>query len=1167
MKIRKLISINTGYTRSINVERDNDSRAVIEAYIPTSRAISTLDRIVATITSGAVPRAWALVGPYGSGKSAFSLFLSHLLGGNQDSLSHVAMAKLSANNEAFAAQVQAKIGGKGYLHILVSGSPEPLTRKLLSTLLGALDRAQGLSRNKCLLQSEQIHALLAQEFIAGSDVLKIIEEVQELLCNAGYGGVLLVIDELGKFLEYEARNPKANDIHLLQMLAEHSSKATQAPLQLVVLMHQAFELYARNVRETLKNEWQKVQGRFETISFIEAAEQSMRILASVISHNLPAAFHERIKADALAMASELQAQGALPGSLACGEAADLFAKCYPLHPLTQLTLPVLCQKVAQNERTLFSYLGSAEPHGFADSLNKLDTSGEEIPWIQPWEIYDYFIQNQPASIADANTQRRWVEVASAVDRLGGGFLAEEELLKTIGLLNIIGAQGGLKPSAGILSLLSLSLRESSKKPTTTAIAEVLGQKSLVTYRKFNNEYRVWQGSDFDFDEALRAALAENSRVDLIEKLNQHSKAAPIVARRYTIETGTLRYFMPVFANLANLPKLPSTQQAELVYLLAGQAADRQEVRAKVEAQSANNPHRVFAIVSITEDLLSSIAEVDALRQIQERNPLLASDPIAQRELNERIRQARTLEESLLSGLLDDPSQLEWHWRGKPFFISTRRALQEKLSKLLEEDLYPAAPHIHNELINRDKPSATANSAKKKLLVAMLDHADEADLGFEKFPAEKAMYLALLRAPGIHRFDEATGRWGFYDPDPQHEAAYKMASAWQHIQGFFVRAEKHPLPVSELFAELAASPFGVKEGVLPILFLAAYLVHEHDIAVFDQGIFSGSFTLEMLEKLLKNPGNISVQNASLSGMRLEVFKKYTEVLLQGRDVGQTFLPIAKQLSKLMGGLPEYTLKTKRISEEAQAVRTLFLKADSPGALLFQVLPKACGFDPDTLDTAEKAEAFVLKLHEVLKELNRAYFNVLGEVASRLRSAFAYGANLSLAELRDALRGRASGLENYTVDTDGLKAFILRLEELHGDDGIWLERIASLLTKKPATKWGDADLQVAELRLVDLVRSFNNLEQLRIAYGERTLADESDFDVMLIHTMRPQQPEHKEFVRISKARMASMSSHKSQIQDLLKNIDGKDRRALLASLLEEELAYDGGITKQTKEGTHD
>lgn len=73
---------------------------------------------------------------------------------------------------------------------------------------------------------------------------------------------------------------------LLQAIAEHAEKAGEANILLVVLMHQAFEQYAKSLGETQRNEWSKVQGRFETIPFLESAEQTLRVMAAAFSNNL-----------------------------------------------------------------------------------------------------------------------------------------------------------------------------------------------------------------------------------------------------------------------------------------------------------------------------------------------------------------------------------------------------------------------------------------------------------------------------------------------------------------------------------------------------------------------------------------------------------------------------------------------------------------------------------------------------------------------------------------------------------------------------------------------------------------------------------------------------------------------------------------------------------------
>ena len=116
----------------------------------------------------------------------------------------------------------------------------------------------------------------------------------------------------------------------------------------------------------------------------------------------------------------------------------------------------------------------------------------------PADLFDYFVTNQASYIYDHYTHKRWLEVLDAIDRLGD---ADEHnsSVKTIGLFNIVGAISNLRSSSEFLKILfdSAKIKKSIKH---------LESKSIITYRSFSNEYRIWQGSDFDFEQALSHSL-------------------------------------------------------------------------------------------------------------------------------------------------------------------------------------------------------------------------------------------------------------------------------------------------------------------------------------------------------------------------------------------------------------------------------------------------------------------------------------------------------------------------------------------------------------------------------------------------------------------------------------------------------------------------------------
>ena len=134
MSLHSKIKVNTHYTRSVNLERDKDSLDVVNAYIPTSRALRTLARIADTFHEDLAPRAWSLVGPYGSGKSSFSVFMAQLMSSPDDAL-QVAAHNVLANSDGNLAQrfAEATARTHGYMKVLLTGAPEPLGRNCACT--------------------------------------------------------------------------------------------------------------------------------------------------------------------------------------------------------------------------------------------------------------------------------------------------------------------------------------------------------------------------------------------------------------------------------------------------------------------------------------------------------------------------------------------------------------------------------------------------------------------------------------------------------------------------------------------------------------------------------------------------------------------------------------------------------------------------------------------------------------------------------------------------------------------------------------------------------------------------------------------------------------------------------------------------------------------------
>lgn len=1127
MSLHDFVKVNTHYTRSINLERDASSVDVVNAYIPTSRALRSFSRIADSFNTDLSPRAWSLIGPYGSGKSSFSVFLSQLLSDPLDEAANAAHKVLKKSEKSLANNfVKETKNTDGYLKILITGAPESMSKRLVKGFADAATNYWNSLRGKNPSIVEELQKA-AKKDISTSEIIDLVIKLQEKLETTNCKGMLLIIDELGKFLEYEARHYGANDIYLLQALAEHACKGHEVNLFLFVLLHQSFEQYAKGLGENLKNEWSKVQGRFEEVPFLESAEQVLRVVSAAFEYDLTKQQKALLSNDITNMVDVLIKQEAISSALKFDEAVDLYTHCYPLHPVSAVILPLLCQKVAQNERTLFSYLGSHEEFGLQHMLNTMSDFGD---YVYPHHIYDYFITNQPAVLGDYLTHRRWVEVVTAIERLGDASEAEVNILKTIGILNIIGSKGGFKASKAILDIC-LSNKSAVKKAI-----KALQDKSIINYRRFNNEYRVWQGSDFDLEEALQEEINNVGQFSLAHELNASKNMLPIVARKYTIQTGALRYFVPMFVD-AKSYKITDKQSedARIIFYLASDQDDEKIFQEEVITYFSDLD--IVALSLNGAQLREAVAETLALKRVHTNRQELNSDAVAKREFEDRLTAAEQAENHLLQNLIDSPAETDWYHKGQKIIAANKRAMQEMLSDVLNS-VYNKTPKIFNELINRDKPSAQAHAARNKLLSAMQNHSDKMDLAIDKFPAEKAIYRAFLREAGLHQL--INGQWQLTAPSMDgRKDKSNIRHVWNRIEEFLDSTENEATSFAKLNAELLAPPYGVKAGLLPIFYVAAYLVHQHELALYESRRYRPYFTEEMLDRFVKRPDEFEVQRFRISGLRASIFEQYSKVI-HGDNKKRTLLELAKPLASFMGGLSEYTQKTRRgLSPVAIKVRTAFNLSKSPETLLFEELPNALGFQSVEGNLSEeKLEEFSHTLTVTLRELNNAQSILLEKQKELLAQAFNIDPHLNLKELRKILCGNCHGLENYTVDTKGLRAFIMRLTKSSGTDKEWFENILMFLGNKPSKKWLDSDQDTAEYKLTDFSRRVIDLEKLRLHEKDRASKISGDFDVYLLRSIKKGGDIQDEVVAVDNKSLKHINDAKAKIAKILENMPDKE-----------------------------
>src|SRR5262245_65454651 len=80
MPDRAALAVAPRFTRAVHIRRDfRDLRYRLDGYQVTPLVRQAAGRIIAGLEGGSNERAFSVVGPFGSGKSAFGLFVAHFL--------------------------------------------------------------------------------------------------------------------------------------------------------------------------------------------------------------------------------------------------------------------------------------------------------------------------------------------------------------------------------------------------------------------------------------------------------------------------------------------------------------------------------------------------------------------------------------------------------------------------------------------------------------------------------------------------------------------------------------------------------------------------------------------------------------------------------------------------------------------------------------------------------------------------------------------------------------------------------------------------------------------------------------------------------------------------------------------------------------------------------
>ena len=1018
--IASRIAIRRRYVRSVDLARDVDDSDALEGYVITPSVRDAAIRILAGLSVESRQRAFRIVGPYGAGKSAFGVFLAQLL---QEHSRGPAMALLSETTED-------SVDVPPWRPVIVSGRRVSFALELLRMVTSHCEEGSGTAfadlraHAELILDREDVHDV--------HEVTSLIAEMAAEMRSQTGEGLLLLVDEMGRFLEYAAANIGTEDPSIFQAVAERSGGKAGANLAVIGFLHHRFVDYVAGMGDWIEAEWSRSSERYEELSFGGSTEQSLFMLARAVE---PTQDHiNAVQRRARKIYGESVDHGlfAVPRE----DVVQIAPNLYPLHPAAVAALSLAIRRFGQNERSLFGFLQSLEPA----SLKRFTHS--TVYGANNWYLVPSVFDHLAATIGDSpigDRARRWSLAFDALASAAGLPRDHQDVLKTVALVAILEPLPGFVADAGTIAW-ALNVNKAQVQP----ILDELAKRNLIYRRPHRGDYGLWSSSSVDLsrwlDEA-RAKIRAPERLDAISTLLK--SARPVVAHRHYHATGTLRTFEVLLWTGGNVGKRSADGLILVAPVYPGE--DRKKVLRNATVAIEDDPLAVACARTVAPEDLKWAHELAIWSWVKDNCEELKVDELARAEVDERIataEQAMTRTTAILSSA-SSVREETWWFAGEPISMP-RDGLSALLSDICDR-AYDRAPILKNELINRTKLSSAAASARTRLSNRMLTHMDQAHLGMEGAPPERTIYLSLFQASGIHR-EDICGRYSFKAPGPEDPCRWRPL--WEHIAELLESGEA--ISFAALMETLAAPPYGLRPDPALLAITAFVLASRDNIAIMERNSFQPDLTAAHFMRLAKSPRNFALKSLHESAKQSGIVETLATRLQAIGTCEPTIAGISEKLFAWYNALPPHALKTASISATAIAVRGALRKASEPGHLYLHDLPSACGAVAE--DGVIDVKRFVESLNNALLELENATPLLRSRAEAAALQAFgAQDLTVLRSQLQNDYAPHRLNLSDYR-----LQVFIERAmnEEVSVDR--WLDGIAGHLTGQRPDNWADDTL---------------------------------------------------------------------------------------------------------------
>lgn len=651
--------------------------------------------------------------------------------------------------------------------------------------------------------------------MVNSEVLPLYKNVSELLVeDYGYSGIYIVFDEFSKFIEGQDGSVVGNNMKLLQDICELTKESSNAQVFITMVAHKSIKEYGKYLSSEIINQFTGIEGRITEKLFVTSSKNNYELIKNAIHK-------DELKLQYIPMYERLLGQEALKlyyqlpafrGNFQEDDFKEIVLRgCYPLNPIAAYLLLNVSEKVAQNERTLFTFISNDEPNSMARYIFE---HNEEQDWIVGAAlIYDYFSSLFKKDVKNELIHNIWLSAEYAISKCMN--ITQINIVKSLAVILIVNKEDEMPADEKYLLMATMS------DDAAIALAELV--KNQLIYKKGSTNsyaFKTRAGTTLK-TEIKRRREIKGDNVNYARSLESITGKHFVVPRKYNSMHRMTRYFRYEFMNVDDFLSIKSAESFGItdnkldgkVISLYGFVGIKQDL---VKKHILNLSCKQLVVLCPKKGIkiAKKIKDYEIVQELRRDQAFYDDNAITKRELP-------LLEEDLikeiqeaLNEIYDDDKECRTFYFNGEEVVRCKKGVEQAVNECSENVFYKT-PEINNEIINRQTIStAQTRKARISIIEAILNHSDD-----EKFYAgtnqEATVYRSVFCNTGLVD-DSETGA---------------IREIIDNINAFVDSCSDKKITLKMLIDDLQGAPYGMRAGVIPLYVAYVLSRRREDIIIY------------------------------------------------------------------------------------------------------------------------------------------------------------------------------------------------------------------------------------------------------------------------------------------------------------------------------------------------